>query len=96
MEIARGILILSPYILIPLFLAYSYKKWNIKDRLSTYFLTAILIFFYPLFIFWINRSIDDTSVKCLNPEFAAFFGNLIIMVPACLIIQFIFNKIFKS
>ncbi|MCF6132471.1 hypothetical protein [Flavobacterium wongokense] len=89
------ILILFPYIAVPLLLAYSYKRWNLVGQWLTYLITAFLIFLYPLLLFWIDRTIHTRPVKCLNPEFAVFAGNLIIMVPVCLLLQFIFNKIIK-
>ena len=89
-------LLILPYIIIPLLLAYSYKRWKLIPQWFTYLLTAFLIFLYPLLLFWIDRTVNNRAVKCLNPEFAVFAGNVIIMIPICLFLQFIFNKLIKT
>jgi glycopeptide antibiotics resistance protein len=96
MILLRIMLLISPYILIPLLLAYYSKRWKVMARWTTYLLTAFLIFLYPLLLFWIDRTRSNRPVKCLNPEFAVFAGNLIIMVPVGLLLQFLFNRVIKT
>ena len=92
----RIVLLLLPYILIPLLLAYAYKRGQLIAGWITFMLTALLILLYPLLLFWIDHTINNRPVKCMNPEFVVFAGNLIVMVPFCLLLQFLFNKIIKT
>jgi hypothetical protein len=87
------IIIFFPYLLLPLLLAVLYKKKNLIKNWATYIITGISIALYPLVLLWIDSIGKVKNPRCLLPEFSLVVGNLILMVPICLIIQFIFNRV---
>ena len=92
----RLILLFLPYLLIPLFLVYLAKKQTLFHIGFTYLLTSLIVFLYPFLVFWIDGLLNPRTVKCFNPEFAIIMGNTIVMIPVCLLIQFIFNTLIKT
>lgn len=92
----RLILVFCFYLLLPFIMAILCKRRNLIPNWLTYVITGVVTLLYPLLIIWVDRILTDRPVKCLNPEFALFAGNLIIMVPLCLAFQFIFNNILSK
>lgn len=96
------LLIFLPYFFIPLILAIFYKRKNLIKSWVTYLVTGIAITLYPFLLLWIdNRDKVDTNgkyieIKCLLPEFSLVFGHVFVLMPICLIIQFVFNRIIKA
>ena len=45
---------------------------------------------------WIDNKLNYREPKCMNPEFAVFMGNMILMTPLSLLIQSIFNRVIKK
>jgi len=91
----RPFLLFAPYVLIPLILTLIWKKLNFKITDWIYLFTFILVFFYPFFVFWTDDLINPPppGPRSGTPEIAFFLGSLIILMPASLILQFVFNKI---
>jgi hypothetical protein len=89
----RAILILTPYILIPLIITLLFNRFNHSDKSQTYRLTALIIFFYPFVFFWIDNYLNPppSGSRCGNSQFVFFLFNLIILLPITLWIQYIFN-----
>ena len=96
MVAVRLILLFLPYFLIPLFLVYLAKRRALFHIGFTYLLAPFLVFLYPFLLFWIDGLLNPRTVKCFNPEFAIIIGNTIVMVPICLLLQFILNKLVKT
>lgn len=96
MEVVRLIFLFLPYLLIPLFLVYLAKRRALFHVSFTYLLTSLLVFLYPFLLFWIDSFLNPRTVKCFNPEFAVIMGNTIVMIPICLLLQFILNKLIKN
>lgn len=71
---------------------------NFKRTDWIYPFTVLLIFFYPLVVFWIDDLINPPlpGPRCGMPEMGFFIGSLIILLPVSLILQFVFNKIFLN
>lgn len=95
MVVVRLILLFLPYSLIPLFLVYLAKRRGLFPIGFTYLITSFLIFLYPFLLFCIDRIVNQRNIKCFNTEFAVIMGNTIIMIPFCLLLQFILNKLIK-
>jgi cellulose synthase/poly-beta-1,6-N-acetylglucosamine synthase-like glycosyltransferase len=88
----RAILILTPYILIPLIITLFFKRFNYSDKSLIYILTGSIIFLYPFAFFWVEDYLNPPSgFRCGNPRFAFLVVNLIILLPITLLIQYIFN-----
>jgi len=96
MEVVRLIFLFLPHLLIPLFLVYLTKRRALFHVSFTYLLTSLLVFLYPFLLFWIDGLLNPRTVKCFNPEFAVIMGNTIVMIPICLLLQFILNKLIKT
>jgi hypothetical protein len=89
----RAILILTPYILIPLIITLLFKRFNHLEKSQTYKLTSLIIFFYPFLFFWIDEYLNPPplGLRSGNRQFVFFLFNLIILLPITLYIQYIFN-----
>lgn len=90
------LLILLPYLLVPILAAFFCKRRKLIPAWLSYVLTAILITLYPFLLFWIDQLLSQREVKCLNPEFAVLMWNLVFMVPTSLVLQFIFNNVLST
>jgi hypothetical protein len=89
----RAILILLPYLLIPLFAHYLLRKGILRTYSSTYYVSIVLVFFYPFLFFWVDNQITPpVGPRCGMPEVGFFFGNLFFMLPITLGIQGIINN----
>ena len=85
-------MVLSPYILVPLFVALFLRKFrNIKKGWS-YLITSILILCYVFYVSGIySPSPDDHPRPAMQS--VVFYGGIFLLLIS-LILQFIFNKIF--
>lgn len=94
----RPFLLFAPYVLIPLILTLIWKRLNFKRTDWIYTFIVLLIFFYPIVVFWIDDLINPPppGPRCGMPEMGFFIGSLIILLPISLILQFVFNKIFLT
>ncbi len=94
----RAILILTPYILVPLIITLFFRRFNHSGKNLTYALTGIIIFFYPFGLFWFDDYLNPVppGPRCGNPQTFFFFGSLIIFLPITLFIQYIFNEILMT
>lgn len=90
----RTLMLFGPYVLVPLFIALIFKYQSLRPTVLTYCATFILITFYPIFMKWEDKilypEIPVPEYEC--PPF--FISSFVIMVPICLVLQAIFNKIF--
>ena len=97
MGIIMLLLLLLPYILVPLILVIIFKNAKIQWKLFSYFLDLVIIFLYPFFLFWLddlgNENIEN--VKCILPEYSVILFNSAIMIPITLIILRVFYSIFS-
>jgi hypothetical protein len=89
----KPLLILSPYILVPLLMSLVFKWAGIPWKGLTYLFTAILIFYYPTLLFQIDNYLNppQPGPRCLLPETAFYMGNLFLFLPVSLGIQLFFN-----
>ncbi len=94
MAIFLTIIILAPYLLIPAATALFYKKRRHPDFSGTYYLTAVLIFFYPIILIWLSSINQDLEQHghCYTAEYSFVILNTIVLVPVVMLVQWICNK----
>jgi hypothetical protein len=87
-------MVFSAYFLVPFFMTFLFRQFNIKSKGLTYLITGLLILIYPFVLFWVRDLINPTisSPRCANPEVAFIFGNTIFFLPITLFIQYLFNR----
>jgi hypothetical protein len=92
----RAILVFAPYLLVPLALTLIFRKFKVSQSGWTYLLTVFILFFYPFGLFWLSDFMNPPppGPKCVSPQVGFLMGNIIILLPISLILQFVFNKIF--
>jgi cell shape-determining protein MreD len=85
-------LFLSPYILVPLFMARTFKRRAIHPQWLTYLLTAIILLIYPELFFRIaflfKEPLKEGQYLCMFPPILIN----IVLLPIALVIQWIFNR----
>jgi len=88
------LLILAPYVLVPFIITFFFRQFNLESKKLTYFITALIMFFYPILFFWIKDLIDPpvSGLRCGNPQMAFIFLNILFLVPLSLLFQLAFNK----
>lgn len=87
------VLILAPYLAVPLTLTRLYKKRNYKIFTDTYWLSGVIILLYPFLFIWI-RSLGAEPTghgKCYNTEAGFLVFNTIFMLPLTMVIQWASN-----
>jgi len=91
-----AIFIFLPYVIIPLLVALLFKRYKFPWIEQTYVLTALIIFFYPLGVFWIEDYLNPPppDPRCLNPQMGFVMGNLFLLLPISIWIQSYFNLLF--
>lgn len=91
----RAILVFTPYILVPLLMTLLFRRFSPSWKGLTYLITAIIIFSYPFGLFWLDDYLNPPppGPRCGNPQMSFLFGNIIILLPIALLLQFVFNKI---
>lgn len=91
----RIILIFAPYLMVPLMVTLLFRWLKITWKEQTFVLTALLIFFYPFGLFWIEDYLNPPSPgpRCGNPQMGFVFGNLFIFLPIALLGQYYFNRL---
>ena len=90
----RAILIFAPYILVPLIVTLLFRQLKSSWKSLTFVLTAFVIFFYPFGLFWLDDYLNPPppGPRCGNPQMGFLIGNVIILLPIALLLQFVFNK----
>jgi hypothetical protein len=71
-----------------------FRRFGLSWKILTYLITALIIFFYPFGLFWIEDYLNPPppGPRCGNPQMGFIFGNIIIFLPIALLLQFVFNK----
>jgi hypothetical protein len=89
----RIIVTFAPYILIPLILAFLFKRTKGGIVYLTYIITAVLLFFYPVAYFMLDDYFNPPppGPRCGNPQMGFFFANIIFFIPITLGVQLLFN-----
>jgi hypothetical protein len=90
----RAILVLTPYILVPLLMTLFFKWFRFSWKSLTYLITAIIILNFPFWLFWLDNYLNPPSpgLTCGNPQMIFVFANIIIFLPIVFLLQFVFNK----
>ncbi len=89
----RPILILAPYILIPLIAAILYRRSVFLWKGWTYIGTAVIIFLYPFVFIQIDNYFNPPSFpECNTGQSFFLIGSIFIFLPATLLLQAIFNE----
>ena len=94
-----GALYLSPYLLIPLLLAVSFKllKISTKHTWFAYVITTIILFFYPIVYFQIDDYFhppDHHCVDCGMVNISLIIVGLVVFLPIAIGLQWLFNFFF--
>jgi hypothetical protein len=87
------ILIFLPYFIVPLLITLFFKWFLPSWKWFAFFPTAIIIYYYPLGLFWFENYLNPPSSdlgRCFNPEAAFFFINITLFLPLSLIVQLVF------
>ena len=90
----RAILVFTPYILVPLIVTLLFRRFRFSWKGLTYLITASIIFFFPFGLFWLDDYLNPSPAepRCGNPQMGFVFGNIFILLPIALLLQFLFNK----
>jgi hypothetical protein len=90
----RAILVFSPYILVPLLVTLLCRRFSVSWHILTYLITAVIIFFYPFALFWLDDYLNPPTPgpQCGNPQMGFVLGNIIIFLPSALLLQYVFNN----
>lgn len=92
----RPIVIYAPYLLVPLMLTLLFRKKKIDQTSWTYPITALLLFFYPAAITTLFEPGYTPRLGFIteNLEVAYIVFSSLILLPASMILQLAFNRIF--
>ncbi|SFO72061.1 hypothetical protein SAMN05428949_6330 [Chitinophaga sp. YR627] len=88
---------LLPYLLVPLLSAF-FRPYT--SALFTFLFTTALLFFYPQIYFFVEEKLHPRPIeeafagRCGMMEFSFMFSHWVLYMPAALILQVIFNKLF--
>lgn len=86
------VLFLSPYILVPLFMAQLFRKHAIEPIWLTYLFAAIILLIYPDLMFWISSlfkaPLKEGQYLCMIPP---IFIN-VVLLPIAVLFQWFFNR----
>lgn len=90
-----AILILVPYILVPLLVTHLSKRFQLSEIGFTYVMTGLIIFCYPFVFLWINDYLNPPppGSRCGIFQVSLFVGNIFYMLPVTLLVQFVVNKV---
>ncbi|TWV99870.1 hypothetical protein [Chitinophaga pinensis] len=89
---------LLPYLLVPLLSAFLRPY---TSALFTYLFTIALLLFYPQIYFFVEEKLHPRPIeeaftgRCGMIEFSFIFSHWLVFMPAALLLQVIFNKLFK-
>lgn len=74
-------------------MAWLYKRKHIINKIFTFIITGISVFFYPYLLLWIRNCFNPGELECMNGEVYSIIFNTIFLIPAACLIQFLFNRI---
>lgn len=97
----RILVMLGGYIIVPLAVALFFRLLKVQWVFISYFITAIVIYFYPYFQFEMEyylatpqEAFDMQSRRCGTGQSMMWLANLVCFLPATLMIQLLFNYLF--
>ena len=93
----RAPLLFIPYLGIPLLVSLIFKKKDFSMKKMTYVFTGLIVFIYPFIVLKLDEYLSPPppEPRCGLPEAAVVFCSTLFLLPISLILQHVFNKIFK-